>query len=307
MNILISTTTNWNPGDDFIRFGVQNLLKGVFNNPTYIHYDRNPDIVNLQKQTSNVMNADIKWDMIDLVVMAGSPEFLHEPLKHIYDGLYEHRHIPLLAIGVGYAFPSNNIVLTEKEKTVLSRDNTFIITRQYDLKDTLAGLLNKEIHTLPCPALFANDEMICMPYIERPLIIRQIHTGLHAIKIEDLVEMDNIVNKEKQYSVCSYCVDEFKVYKGYYNPDVKELLKYICSHKRVITNRLHGGIVALGKSSEVTFINSSYRIIKALEPFNQYEIAPYTYKLSVSDYLNISDTYQNLLERFKKENFNDRD
>ena len=142
MNILISTTTNWNVGDDFIRMGVQHLLDEVYPDANYIHYDRNPNnfvsFPDNQKpkkyQLGNIMTGTIDWSSIDLVVLAGSPEFLHEPLHPIYSGLVSHPNIPLWAIGVGYTYPQLLKRLTVAEKTVLSRPTTKIIVRQHDLK-----------------------------------------------------------------------------------------------------------------------------------------------------------------------------
>jgi len=104
MNILISTTTNWNCGDDFIRMGVKNILKHIFpKTPNYIHYDRNPNnMVNYPEDQSmkqnlrgTFMNNHIDWEIIDLVVLAGTPEWLHTPLEPIYNGLATRPHIPL--------------------------------------------------------------------------------------------------------------------------------------------------------------------------------------------------------------------
>jgi len=46
MNILVSSTRQWNPGDEFIFFGVQNLLKEALKGQriNWILYDRNPDL-----------------------------------------------------------------------------------------------------------------------------------------------------------------------------------------------------------------------------------------------------------------------
>ena len=173
MNILISTTSNWNPGDDFIRYGVEYLLyKKYGDNINYIHYNRNPDYFKSDiwemgsGHKSNMMNDPIDMSLIDMVVLAGSPEFLHGPLKPLYEALSQHPHIPLLAIGVGYSNDVNGISLTVSEYNVLKRDNSIIICRQYDLAHRLESLLQKPIPVLPCPGVFSSNRAVKPKYKE---------------------------------------------------------------------------------------------------------------------------------------------
>lgn len=212
MNILISTTTNWNPGDDFIRYGVKNLLKNLYPNVIYIHYDTNPDYFKVDEwamgsgHKSNTMNNPIDWSMINLVVLAGSPEFLHGPLRPIYEGLYEHRDIPLLAIGVGYSNEMSQLTLSLEEHMVLSRDNTCIITRQNDLQKELSDRLARTVYCLPCPALFAHERV---DKKISALLIPQADKGNQSIDIKDQLDIDGSSNtlKDGYYSISKGDVD----------------------------------------------------------------------------------------------------
>ena len=246
MNILISTTTNWNCGDDFIRFGVKNILKHIFPNANYIHYDRNPNNMVKWPDDQNMkynlhgtfMNSPIDWKRIDLVVLAGSPEFLHHPLAPIYEGLVNHPEIPLWAIGVGYSEPYFVVKLTEPEKTVIHRESTLIISRQEELSFRFYEYFNVAAHTLPCPALFCFEKF---PEKTRgTLISYQI-----AHSLEELTK------------------DTF------FSSDPYDMLNFIGSHKYVTSNRLHGAIAGISAGSFVTLENDSFRCQSAIELFEE--------------------------------------
>lgn len=299
MNILISTTTNWNPGDDFIRYGVKNLLTEYFNtNINWIHYDRNPDFFKKQSwemgsgHVSNCMNSNIDWSIVDAVVLAGSPEFLHGPLKPLYEGLTNHSNIPLLLIGVGYSFSTDNIKFTKEELSCLNRDNTLIITRQYDLKDTLTKTLNKQTYCLPCPALFAADHLNITKQTSKTLYIPQTDIGPQAIESKDLL------NIPKGAQVLCHYVEDFKRYGGYFSSDAHDLLNKIVQHSDIVTNRLHGGLPALGKNASVTFVNSSNRVNKALEPFQKFTKDGIIYRMNQREYDDIKSEYFQILRNF---------
>lgn len=271
MNILISTTTNWNEGDDIIRFGVQNILKKIFHNtPNYIHYDRNPNNMidyphnqNMKEGLlGNFMNNPIDWGVIDLVVLAGSPEWLHHPLTPIYEGLSEHPNIPLWAIGVGYSEPEFLLELTEQEKRVLKRPSTLIISRQQELSDRIETLLKKVTYTLPCPALFCFDEF---PEKTKKFI----HCPAHDL------------NELYQYEQ-----------KTFFNSDPHSLLKYIGKHEKIVTTRLHGFIAAISSGASAKLISDNFRVKEASKLFNEVtESNPTTIKefkeKTLTNYINI--------------------
>lgn len=274
MNILISTTSNWNPGDCFIRFGVKNILGSIFRDVNYIHYDRNPDYLDEfgdmgSGQKSNIMNNSIDWSLVDMVVLAGSPEFLHGSLIPIYAGLAENPDIPLLAIGVGYSFEMDRLTLSANEEFVLRRSNTLIITRQYDLQEKLSGLLDKEIHCLPCPAVFASEWVTVAN--GKTLAILQAPVGPQGLSEEDQKATENYI-LDKEYFKAFHYIEDLKYYRnGFFTSEAKELLNKITPYSNVVSNRLHGGIVAIGSGAKVRFINTSSRVQKALEPYSKYQ------------------------------------
>ena len=111
MNIVLSTTRQWNPGDEFILLGTINLLqeyfeqqkdKGIKNNFYFnpIIYNRNPQIRRARKRDfikmiDNFLGKDFiekfrdnsvkdrkPMNYTDLVVFAGSPEWIGRKLKY---------------------------------------------------------------------------------------------------------------------------------------------------------------------------------------------------------------------------------
>lgn len=299
MNILISTTSNWNPGDDFIRYGVKNLLSEVYPEANYIHYDRNPDYFIPgtgdmgTDHKSNIMNNPIDWSLVDLVVLAGSPEFLHGSLTPIYDGLVNNPHIPLLAIGVGYSFEMDMLTISDNERLVLGRDNITIITRQYDLQEKLRELLGKHVYCLPCPAVFASKYLI---HTKTKLAILQAPSGPQGLGEEDEKSTTNFL-WGKEYDKAFHYIEDFKYFRsGFYTSEAKDLLTKITRYKTVVSNRLHGGIVALGSGAKVRFINTSNRVQKALVPYDIY-LQNGEYFMSENEKSELKKSYIELIKR----------
>lgn len=246
MNILISTTTNWNPGDQWILKGCKNILKHIFPQANYIHYDRSPnnmiDWPNDQNIKSGLrgtfMNNPIEWSKIDLVVLAGSPEFLHHPLAPIYEGLASHPEIPLWAIGVGYTEPYFVLPFTDAETKVLTRESTLIITRQKELTKRLFIELRKPSYPLPCPALFCLEDY---PEKTRGTLLPN-HI---AHSLDELTD------------------------ETYFSSDPYDMLNFIGSHKFVTSKRLHGAIAAISSGAFTTLENDSFRAQSAIEMFKE--------------------------------------
>jgi len=277
MNILLSTTTGWNIGDDFIRFGCQYLLEKYFQKtPTYIYYDRNPDFFTPgiwqmgSNHKSNRMMNPINWKIIDLVVLAGSPEFLHGPLKPLYEGLMDNPHIPMIALGVGYSLPKLS-PLTKEELTVLKRPNVKISTRQESLKDQLQNVLQRnDIVALPCPALFCTDYKLEYTTKEKDTgVIVQAPGGFQAIDESLANKLLNIPGNKLCHYIKEYEWLQEKNIQAFYNPEPEEFLKEIAKYKTIHSSRLHGCIAALSNYAHVIphYSEDNFRIIEGLKMY----------------------------------------
>lgn len=304
MNILISTTTGWNIGDEFIRMGVQHLLEeSLGTGHTYIFYDRNPDYFvdypgNWEMGTnhfSNRMNGPIKWDIINLVVLAGSPEFVHGPLKNIYEGLATRPHIPLWAIGVGYS-NKQMAPLTPDERAVLSRDNTLIIARQKDLVDQLPN----KVTVLPCPALYCIDKLQTYPSVSTrdTAVILSAPVGNQRISRKLYGKMLEIPGDKLVHYIDDFTFLAENKLSAFYDPEPYVFLNRLKQYEVVHTTRLHGGIAALSNHKTTHFYHDNHRMEAALELFKPIigngkasEIAEF--KMDVKkQYLEVLDKYK---------------
>lgn len=266
MNILISTTTNWNPGDDFIRIGVKNILKHIYPDANYIHYDRNPNnMIDWPRNQNmkyglhgNFMNNPINWEIIDLVVLSGSPEFLHHPLAPIYEGLVNHPEIPLWAIGVGYSEPEFMLPFTDAENIVLQRENTLIIVRQQELSSRLQDELHIPVTTLPCPALFCFESFPKKNYV--------LYGGTHSLS--ELNDVD------------------------FFSTDANDLLNHLGLCEYVRSERLHAVIAGISSGASCILLNPNFRTHEAIKLFesvlesDQKTIQEFKNK-TLTNYLNI--------------------
>ena len=261
MNILISSTRQWNPGDEFIRMGVQNLLaEHIGNDHNLILWNRNPDLfidgyvndnVKDDFSTNSAKPSDLQH--IDCVVFAGTPEWLGGPVRAVMDYLYANPEVPCLFIGIGSGRPLT--MLTERDRQVLQRDNCLIIARSIDLDSELNQLLGTEkAITLPCPALFvAKDPDSKNKQINtaRKAIIIQIDKDLnHSISTELVEEFFGTLTQRDDIEIFTFYINEHtylaeQSIASKYSYEPNDYLRWLSDYSVVISTRLHGAIAAL--------------------------------------------------------------
>lgn len=181
-NILFSSTYGWNPGDDFILFGILNLLKALSIDFNPIIYNRNPErhafrmifdketnlhfgsqvlTTNLYQTLKNSLpQIDNSWmpvlnlTNIDYVIFAGSPEWNGEMNRLLVEPLNQ-TSIPTLYLGIG-AFEE---IATARLENFAAHDQfsfqraALITARDERVANIIAP---NPVHTLPCPALFSS-------------------------------------------------------------------------------------------------------------------------------------------------------
>ncbi len=263
MNVLISSTRQWNPGDEFIRKGVERLLGSLLGQDyNLLLWNRNPDLF-MNRWTDGRMRTDFltnslrdpALDVVDLVVFAGTPEWLGQPVERIYRSLLAQPQIPVLVLGVG----SGSIMprLAPHEVEVLDRRNVFISTRSFDL----AEWLNSQLSTpkavpLPCPALYSMGESAARPGPHRVGVIVQ-SSGTDNQNIgEELVQSLIAALQDAQgkidLDIVSFYIDEHMRFSRLglehpcvysYEPD--DLLARLSVYSMIISTRLHGAIAGL--------------------------------------------------------------
>ena len=78
MKILFSTTTNYNPGDELILKGIENLLSDCKLTYEKYIYDRNPQNFGIFKSIGEIKLKQLTTEKISYVVFAGTPEWSSE-------------------------------------------------------------------------------------------------------------------------------------------------------------------------------------------------------------------------------------
>jgi hypothetical protein len=176
MNIIFSTTRQWNPGDEFILRGVRNILLelGVTYNP--IIFNRNPDVRSCFQdrqvfKTSKVPNdftstdalidleANLKFGFFDnslkpdtdcgfanLVILAGTPEWCNGKMLDLYASVIRH-NLPVMILGVGGGCD----IYSNWYREVIGKAKAFSV-RDEATHDAVSAQ-GFEAHLLPCPAL----------------------------------------------------------------------------------------------------------------------------------------------------------
>lgn len=173
MNIVFSTTRQWNPGDEFILLGCMRALRlaGLDFNP--IIFNRNPQVRRTRRVNrwlqgldrrlggrfapflDNSLKDDTDFRCVDLVVFAGSPEWRGLRLAPLYRQIAQHG-TPTLFLGLGTNrpfdfsrehFSQDELALLRAARLVTCRDNA-----------TTAALSPVAARHIPCPALLCCDE-----------------------------------------------------------------------------------------------------------------------------------------------------
>lgn len=263
LNILISSTRQWNPGDEFIRKGVEHLLKSILGpNHNWLLWNRNPDLfmnrwADGRMRTDFLTNSmrDPALDVVDLVVFSGTPEWFGQPVERIYCNLLTQPKVPMLVLGAGSgtAMPQ----LAPHEIEVLDRSNVFISTRSLDLADGInAQLSTPKATPLPCPAFYSVEKPSVWPDRHRIGVIVQSSGTVNQSVGEELVQELIAALRDAQgkidLDIVSLYIDEHMRFSRLglehscvysYEPD--HLLAHLAGYSTIISTRLHGAIAGL--------------------------------------------------------------
>ena len=184
-NILFSTTRSWNCGDDFILFGVRNLLSCRVPSFNAIIYNRHPELhyvrarlnktVHLKDQNSsqevdlnlhqvmdrvvpkfdNSLRPDLDLSGIDAVVFAGTPEWFGTMVRPVVDGIAK-RTLPVAYLGLGSYEKIAELSYEQiPEQDRNSLEAALVVTVREGNAARLLAPLSPQV--LPCPALFAAE------------------------------------------------------------------------------------------------------------------------------------------------------
>jgi hypothetical protein len=283
LNILISSTRQWNPGDEFILLGVRNLLNEAINKPiNWVLYDRNPDL--FVDGWNNALHKELFWTNafsrrnfvpFDLAVIAGTPEWFGKPMVSFYETVRKYE-IPLIIIGAGY-YSDAPIDFSEDEKYCLNKLSKIITVRDNYASKVFSNM-NLPHLILPGPALFASPDHFYPTSAERiGFILQTDETPPHSItsSLKDAgikAAIDGQKNGFDVEIVCFY-IDELaeliqkeitQVRYSYASIDYLSILK---SYDVIVSTRLHGAILANSLGKPAFLLNKDPRCKGSAELF----------------------------------------
>lgn len=274
MNVLVSSTRQWNPGDEFILMGVRNLIEEVLEGKVinWVLYDRNPDL--FVDGFDNPLHKEKIWGnsfhghdpkSLDVAVITGTPEWFGPPLKGLYKAVRE-ADLPLLVLGVGYV--DAPITFTEDEIYCLKN-----LARIITVRDEYASRAFNEIgiqhNVLPCPALFASMKEDIPNEIKRIGFIIQTNKTVNQSVPEEISHACAYTVKrlrEKGFTVDVIChyIDEFIEFARTlapirYSYEARDYINILKDYDLIISTRLHGAILAnsLGKPAVLLYDDDS--------------------------------------------------
>ncbi|NLK66695.1 MAG: polysaccharide pyruvyl transferase family protein [Campylobacteraceae bacterium] len=279
MNIVFSTTRQWNPGDEFILMGTINLLNEHFTikerdgfNP--IIYNRNPqtrrarkrDIIKMidnflgkdfiEKFKDNSVKDRKPLDYADLVVFAGSPEWVGRRLKKLYSEIINYK-IPTIFLGIG----------TGSDKPLVYRDAVNQMearvfenfTKLATARDEYAFNAIKHFdfaRLLPCPALFASKTHRKVQNVKKIGLIystvnseggNNVSSETHKFILDFYKKLLKEQGDKYEFEFIAHYIDELSEFKKdfpnetmRYSYDSKDYLDIYAKYDFVIGCRVHG-------------------------------------------------------------------
>lgn len=272
MNILVSSTRQWNPGDEFIFFGVQNLLKEVLKGQriNWILYDRNPDL--FVDGFNNPVHKDRIWGnsfhhgdskCLDMGLIAGTPEWMGIPLKGFYKTVIE-GNLPLIMLGVGYI---DAPITFSEDELYCFKNQLKVITARDEYASRALNEIGIGHEILPCPALFVSTHETIPADIRKIGFVIQTNKTLNQSVPEELSHAcAHIVRKLRvkgfEVEVVCHYIDELVDFSRALSPvrysyDARDYIDILNDYDLIISTRLHGAILAnsLGKPAMILNID----------------------------------------------------
>lgn len=288
-NILFNTTRQWNCGDEFILFGVKNILNNLITNYNSIIYNRHPDIrptrqgikiIQTRKEHPKLeaifnlgfRDNSVKYytdcSFIDLAVFAGTPECFGRRNINFYKHI-DKNNIPTIYLGVG-CYPEKNDLQNKILKNAL-----FVSVRD---KKFLNHPLYQQINAkyLPCPALLSASREKQIKEVKNIALVLGVplkycvqHNCISQATFDFICKLykkliQDFSDKYKFSIVCHY-IDEMplahKLFDRekteiFYSYDAKEYESIYSKFDFVISSRVHG--CGMASSLGIPNINISH-------------------------------------------------
>jgi hypothetical protein len=289
---LVSSSRQWNPGDEFILRGVRYLLEAQLGpNINWVLWNRNPDLFVNRWQDSRLRpdfltNSAVEptLDVMDAVVLAGTPEWFGPSVERVYRELLRHPDVPFLALGIGGCGPGFYFAAHERE--VFNRENSLIICRNPVLAQEINEQLGSEkAIVLPCPAFLSapgfnerssSDFEAALPTIlvQGDTVENQSTSPAYVAWLKNRFFTPQ--NSDNQYRFVAHYIDEFLLFSRlnpnkqiFYSYEPLDYLNFFATSARnLVASRLHGAIAALSCGTPAVLAEvESNRLSDAAKPF----------------------------------------
>ncbi len=284
MNILASTSRQWNCGDEFILFGIQRLIESVCPS-NWLIYDRNPDLLAAggAKRTNAWIAGSLRG--INLVIVAGSPEWSGMNLAPLCRAANE-QEVPIVYLGIGNCGWA--AVVTDDDRRSLARARLTTCRDQMAFDQLQAMGLTSSL--LPCPAIFAAAHAPLDPAGPTGFCFQLGRTRNQSVKSELMIKavamIEDALDHGENVRVIAHYRDEylFAVERGWpvrYSYDARDYAAFYAGCSHVVSTRLHGAILSYGMGIPTTLINRDARCAASAEQFPGMRVTSVADALSV--------------------------
>lgn len=273
-NVLISATRQWNPGDEFIMFGVENILKNILGSFNPILYNRSPEVRDGRKYSQhfktkqkalfieknhllrifkggfrdNSFKNGSDASVIDYAVFAGSPEWYGYRVKYMYE-LIQKYNIPCAFLGIGMGDSKDFNKVGKLYYDVL--ENAKIITTRDRMTLDYVGKWGGKY--MPCPAFLSAPFNKKVEKADKIALIYATHKTCFGNNVakemhDYIVELYKKLQKIYDVSLVCHYIDEIEEAKKefgssmdiFYSYDARDYVNIYNNFDMVIGGRVHG-------------------------------------------------------------------
>jgi len=292
VDIVISGTTMWNPGDDFVREGVIAVLRRLYHpRPLNLFFynfsaDVLPPYGQLGGRGNNISAGDLErlGDSVDAVVIAGLSA--GREVKDLYSWVIEAGLTDrVFLIGAGYENAFVDKHCSEDPEATIFRSARMIVGRTEKTPEFIRTLGTPYAH-LPCPSLLSVDRVkevaagkgverigfsIQLPH-EEGIVNQATGAACSALAMEvmaDLAERFDVTLVAHHKTEYTAFAPRFKgtnvgvVFQSFF----QDLAAVYRGFDLVVTTRLHAGLYANAHGIPAVIVNDTDRHTHALDGF----------------------------------------
>lgn len=299
-NIVISGTHFWNPGDDFVRDGVLNVLRNIYPSDEYqlnfLFYNfgpaNKPQVRNIHSNLLSSGDLDNLKDYLDMIVIVGLSG--GDEITDLYGWIDANNlNDKVYIIGGGYENDYINHFLNENDLTFKIFKGSKLITGRTSKYPNILNELKIPYHHIHCPALLSygnGSEVLYVSKIDKKNIAFSIQaphgtqysvsnqsTGEDSVKL--ILDCFGELYNTGEYNIkiiCHYKTEYFyflEMFKKMGISDVHvEFSSFLGDTKKsyenvgiVISTRLHSCIYANSMGIGSILINNTPRHIETLD------------------------------------------